>query len=172
MDRDVALLFLTRAVRMFGYGFLSVVFVLYLTALGLSAFEVGLLLALTLLGDAAVSLWLTTHADRIGRRRVLVAGAVLMLAAGLVFVATPVYAVLVIAATIGVISPSGNEVGPFLAVEQASLSQIVGPSGGPASSRATSLSGPSRPRPAPSRAAGWHNWPSGPAPRPPTRTAW
>ena len=126
MDRDVALLFLTRAVRMFGYGFLSVVFVLYLTALGLSAFEVGLLLALTLLGDAAVSLWLTTHADRIGRRRVLVAGAGLMLAAGLAFVATPVYAVLVIAATIGVISPSGNEVGPFLAVEQASLSQIVG----------------------------------------------
>ena len=102
---------------MFGYGFLSVVFVLYLAALGLSAFEVGLLLALTLLGDAAVSLWLTTHADRIGRRRVLVAGAGLMLAAGLAFVATPVYAVLVIAATIGVISPSGNEVGPFLAVD-------------------------------------------------------
>jgi Arabinose efflux permease len=125
MDRDVALLFLTRAVRMFGYGLLSVVLVLYLTALGLSAGEVGLLLALTLLGDAAVSLWLTTHADRIGRRKVLVAGAGLMLAAGLAFVATPVYVVLVVAATIGVISPSGNEVGPFLAVEQASLSQIV-----------------------------------------------
>jgi MFS family permease len=125
MDRDVALLFLTRAVRMFGYGLLSVVLVLYLTALDLSAGEVGLLLALTLLGDAAVSLWLTTHADRIGRRKVLVAGAGLMLAAGLAFVATPVYVVLVVAATIGVISPSGNEVGPFLAVEQASLSQIV-----------------------------------------------
>jgi MFS family permease len=125
MDRDVVLLFLTRAVRMFGYGLLSVVLVLYLTALRLSAGEVGLLLALTLLGDAAVSLWLTTHADRIGRRKVLVAGAGLMLAAGLAFVATPVYVVLVVAATIGVISPSGNEVGPFLAVEQASLSQIV-----------------------------------------------
>ena len=126
MDRDVALLFITRAIRMFGYGLLSVVLVLYLTALGMSAPQVGLLLALTLLGDAAVSLWLTTHADRIGRRRVLVAGAGLMLAAGFAFVATPIYAVLVVAATIGVISPSGNEVGPFLAVEQASLSQIVG----------------------------------------------
>ena len=126
MDRDVALLFVTRAIRMFGYGLLSVVLVLYLTALGMSAAEVGLLLALTLLGDAAVSLWLTTHADRIGRRRVLVAGAGLMLAAGFTFVATPIYAVLVVAATIGVISPSGNEVGPFLAVEQASLSQVVG----------------------------------------------
>ena len=123
---DLGLLFVTRAIRMFGYGLVSVVLVLYLTALAWSATEIGLLLALTLLGDAAVSLWLTTHADRIGRRRVLVVGAVLMLAAGLVFVATPVYLVVVIAATIGVISPSGNEVGPFLAVEQASLSQIVG----------------------------------------------
>jgi MFS family permease len=125
-DRDVALLFLTRSLRMFGYGFLSVVLVLYLTARGLSGGEVGLLLALTLLGDAGLSLWLTTHADRIGRRRVLVVGAGLMLVAGLAFAATPMYAVLLVAATIGVISPSGNEVGPFLAVEQASLSQLVG----------------------------------------------
>jgi MFS family permease len=122
---DVTLLFVTRILRMFGYGFLAVVLVLYLVAIGLSGGEIGLLLALTLLGDAAVSLWLTTHADRIGRRRVLIAGAALMLGAGLAFVATPIFAVLVVAATIGVLSPSGNEVGPFLAVEQASLSQLV-----------------------------------------------
>jgi len=124
-QQDVALLFAARVVRMFGYGLLAVVLVLYLDALGLSGAEIGLLLALTLLGDAAISLWLTTHADRIGRRRVLVAGAVLLLAAGLVFAATPVFVVLLVAATIGVISPSGNEVGPFLAVEQASLTQLV-----------------------------------------------
>ena len=122
---DITLLFATRILRMFGYGFLAVVLVLYLSAIGLSGGQTGLLLALTLLGDAAVSLWLTTHADRIGRRRVLLAGAMLMLLAGFAFVATPVFAVLLVAATIGVISPSGNEVGPFLAVEQASLSQLV-----------------------------------------------
>ena len=122
---DVGLLFATRILRMFGYGFLAVVLVLYLDAIGLSGGEVGLLLGLALLGDAGVSLWLTTHADRIGRRRVLVVGAVLMLFAGLAFVATPVFVVLLAAATIGVLSPSGNEVGPFLAVEQASLAQLV-----------------------------------------------
>ncbi len=122
---DVGLLFTTRVLRMFGYGFLAVVLVLYLDAIGLSGGEVGLLLGLALLGDAGVSLWLTTHADRIGRRRVLVVGAVLMLVAGLAFVATPVFVVLLAAATIGVLSPSGNEVGPFLAVEQASLAQLV-----------------------------------------------
>ena len=125
LPRDVTLLFGTRALRLFSYGFLAVVLVLYLNALGLSGAEIGLLLALTLIGDAAISLWLTTHADRIGRRRVLVAGALLVLIAGLVFAATPIYAVLVVAATIGVISPTGNEVGPFLAVEQASLSQLL-----------------------------------------------
>src|SRR5581483_12153169 len=32
---------------------------------------------------------------------------------------------LLLAATVGVISPSGNEVGPFLAIEQAALAQAV-----------------------------------------------
>ena len=123
--RDIALLFATRILRMFGYGFLAVVLVLYLASIGLSGAQTGLLLGLTLLGDAAVSLWLTTHADRIGRRRVLAAGAMLMLAAGVAFTATSLFPVLLVAATLGVISPSGNEVGPFLAVEQASLSQLV-----------------------------------------------
>ena len=123
--RDVALLFTTRTVRLFSYGFLAVVLVLYLAELGFSGAEIGLLLALALFGDAAISLWLTTNADRIGRRRVLIAGALLVLVAGLAFVASPVYLVLVVAATVGVISPTGNEVGPFLAVEQSSLSELV-----------------------------------------------
>ncbi len=122
---DIALLFATRILRMFGYGLLAVVLVLYLVAIGLSGGEVGLLLGLTLLGDAGVSLWLTTHADRFGRRRVLLVGSMLMLLAAFAFVATPIFAVLLVAATIGVLSPSGNEVGPFLPVEQAALAQLV-----------------------------------------------
>jgi MFS family permease len=125
LGRDARLLFATRGLRMFGYGFVSVVLVLYLAAIGLPDTEIGLLLTLTLLGDAVISLWLTTHADRVGRRRVLLAGSLLMAGAGLGFAASSSLAILVVAATIGVISPSGNEVGPFLAVEQASLAQTI-----------------------------------------------
>jgi MFS family permease len=110
---------------MFGYGSLAIILVLYLAATGLDPGAIGVLLSLTLLGDTAISLWLTTHADRIGRRRTLMVGALLMTAAGAAFAATSVFAVLLVAATLGVISPSGNEVGPFLAIEQASLSQVV-----------------------------------------------
>jgi MFS family permease len=125
LTTDGCLLFGTRAVRMFAYGFLSVVLVLYLAQLGLSQGLIGLLLSLTLFGDAVISLWMTTAADRVGRRRILIAGAALMLFAGLLFALTDRLELLLIAAIIGVISPSGYEVGPFLPVEQAALSQIV-----------------------------------------------
>lgn len=125
LDRDARLIFTTRGLRMFGYGFVSVVLVLYLAALHIPDTQIGLLLSFTLLGDAAISLWLTTHADRVGRRKVLLAGSLLMAGAGLGFAASSSLWLLLIAATIGVISPSGNEVGPFLAVEQAAMSQTI-----------------------------------------------
>ena len=110
---------------MFGYGFLAVVLVLYLGAIGLDPLAIGLVLTLTLIGDTLISLWLTTHADQFGRRRVLVAGAILMVIAGAFFVSSSWLPVLILAGTIGVISPTGNEVGPFLPIEQASLAQTV-----------------------------------------------
>jgi MFS family permease len=123
--RDVAILLTMRALRLAAYGALAVVIALYLVEIGLDPGQVGLLLALTLAGDAVVSLLLTTHADRIGRRATLVIGAALMVLGGLVFAATGQFAVLLAAAIVAVLSPTGNEVGPFLAVEQAALSQVI-----------------------------------------------
>ncbi len=124
---DVAALFASRVLRLFAYGFLSVVLVLYLLASGLGERRIGLLLTLTLAGDALVSLWVTTRADRLGRRRMLLLGAALMLLAGVVFASTHAFVPLVVGATLGVLSPSGNEVGPFLAIEQAALADVVAP---------------------------------------------
>jgi MFS family permease len=125
LSPDGYILFGARLVRMFAYGFLSVVLVLYLAKLGLSEGLIGLMLSLALIGDAAISLWLTTNADRLGRRRVLIVGAGLILFAAVLFALSDSVVLLLIAAIIGVISPSGYEVGPFLAVEQAALSQII-----------------------------------------------
>ena len=125
LSTDGRFLFITRIVRLFAYGFLSVILVLYLAELGLQETEIGLLLTLILIGDTLISLWITTNADRIGRRRMLIVGAILMIFAGVFFALTRNFILLLIAATIGVISPSGYEVGPFLSIEQATLSQIV-----------------------------------------------
>ena len=122
---DGLLLFATRSVRMFAYGALSVVLVLYLKAVGLTEGQIGLLLTMTLLGDTVISLWITTAADRIGRRRMLILGALLMALVGGVFAMTGNLVLLVVVATIGVLSPADKEVGPFLSIEQAALSQTV-----------------------------------------------
>ena len=122
---DIRLLFATRIVRMFSYGLLAVILALYLAQVGLSDAEIGLLLTLTLLGDTLISLWITTRADRVGRKRMLLIGAALMVFAGILFAVTRNFYLLLLAATIGVISPSGNEVGPFLAIEQSALAQAL-----------------------------------------------
>jgi MFS family permease len=102
-----------------------VVLALYLHEAGLSGAEIGLLFTLTLAGDAGISLWITTTADRIGRKKMLILGAGLMIMAGIVFSLTGNLFLLMVAAIIGVISPSGNEIGPFLSLEQAALSQLL-----------------------------------------------
>jgi MFS family permease len=123
--RDLTLLFLSRTLRLFGFGAMAVVLALYLAELGFDEATIGLILTLTLVGDAAISLWLTTRADRLGRRRTLAIGAALMVIGSVVFAVSGDIVILVVAATIGVLSPSANEVGPFLPVEQAALSELV-----------------------------------------------
>ncbi|MEW5957093.1 MAG: MFS transporter [Chloroflexota bacterium] len=122
---DGRLLFSTRIVRLFAYGFLSVVLALYLAEIGLSDPQIGWLLAWTLIGDTAMSLWIASIADRMGRRRMLMLGAGLMVLAGLVFALTGHILLLTLAAIVGTISPSGLEVGPFLSIEQAILPQTT-----------------------------------------------
>jgi MFS family permease len=124
-SRDFVLLFAARICRLFAYGFLAVVLVLYLRALGYSEARVGVLLAFTLLGDAAISLTITTRADRLGRRRMLLLGAGLMILGGAGMAVLQNFWLLLAAAIIGVLSPSGNEIGPFLAIEQACLAEVI-----------------------------------------------
>ena len=123
--KDIWILFTTRSLRLFFYGFLSVILALYLSEIGLSAGLIGLLFTFTLAGDAAITLWLTTSADTFGRKRTLLIGALLMMFAGVVFIITDNLLILIAAAIIGVLSPSGNEIGPFLSVEQAAFTQLL-----------------------------------------------
>jgi len=123
--RDVALLSALRFARMAAHGGLAVVLALYLAERGLDANTIGALFGAILAGDTALSLVLTTRADTWGRRRTLAAGAVLMCLAGLAFAQTADLTLLFMAGTLGVLSPGGQEVGPFLAVEQAALAQLA-----------------------------------------------
>lgn len=128
-SKDVYILILARYLRMYAFGTIALVLALYFQAQGLSDAEIGLFMTLTLLGDVVVSLLLTLVADGLGRRRTLMLGALGMAVSGAVFATTDSYVVLLAAAIVGVISPSGNEIGPFRAVEESTLAQLVGEEG-------------------------------------------
>jgi len=125
LSRDGWLLFATCGVRSLAYGFLSVILGLYLAAIGLDVVTIGIVFTAALAGGAVMTVFLTTIADRYGRRRILMIGAALMALAGTAFTLTDSWILLTLAAVLGTISPSGKEVGPFLSVEQAILPQTT-----------------------------------------------
>ncbi|KAJ3342556.1 hypothetical protein HDU93_001943 [Gonapodya sp. JEL0774] len=130
LPRDGVLLLLTRCVRLFAYGLIGIPLALYLAELGLTDLEIGWLLSLTLAGDALFSLIVTWNADYIGRRRMLVLGALLMTVGGAVYAWAPFsgarrFSILAVAGIFGVISPSGMEVGPFMALESSALAGFI-----------------------------------------------
>lgn len=127
--RDLHLIFATRFLRMAAYGAASLVLALFFAALGVAETRIGLFMTLTLLGDVAVSLLLTLVADAAGRRRILLLGCAGMAVAGSAFALSSNYWVLLAAAVVGVISVSGNEIGPFRAVEESVLAGLVGEDG-------------------------------------------
>ncbi|KAF9701980.1 hypothetical protein EKO04_000396 [Ascochyta lentis] len=124
--KDVYIIILTRYLRMYAYGSVALVLALYFQAQGLSDAEIGFFMTLTLLGDVVISLLLTLVADALGRRRTLMLGALGMAGSGAVFATSSSYAALLAAAVVGVVSPSGNEIGPFRAVEESTLAHLVG----------------------------------------------
>lgn len=110
---------------MFAYGGAALVLGIFLWTAGNKGTEIGTFLTMTLLGDAIISWTLTIMADRIGRRRVLIIGSLLMTLAGTVFASTKNYYWLLFSAVIGVISPGAHEVGPFRAVQESILAQLT-----------------------------------------------
>jgi MFS family permease len=123
LSRDGWLLFATCGVRSFAYGFLSVVLGLYLDAIGLTTTTIGWIFTAALAGGAVMTIVITAAADRLGRRVLLILGALLMAIAGWVFAVSNNPIFFTVAAIFGTISPSGKEVGPFLSIEQAILPQ-------------------------------------------------
>ncbi|KAL6830178.1 major facilitator superfamily domain-containing protein [Trichoderma camerunense] len=124
---DVKLLCLQRFVRLFAYGASTLVLVLYLQSLGISKTRIGLFMTLTLVGDVCISFCLTLVADGLGRKAILALGALMMVGSGVAFAVSDNYWVLLAAAIFGVISPSGNEIGPFRAIEESVVAHLTEP---------------------------------------------
>lgn len=75
-------------------------------------------MTLTLLGDVFLGTFLTLVADKLGRRKVLLAGSFLMVLSGVIFAVFDNFWILLFAAIVGVISVTGGDFGPFRSIEE------------------------------------------------------
>jgi len=120
-------IYAARALRDFGDGFVAVVLPVYLVALGMSAFEVGLVATLALFGSALLTLVMGWLGARHDHRRLLVAASLLMVATGLAYAAANVAWVVLVVAFVGTINPSGGSASIFVPIEHAVISDVVRP---------------------------------------------
>ena len=123
----LARIYAARALRDFGDGFVAVVLPVYLTALGMSAFEVGVVATLALLGSALLTLAIGFLGAAHDHRRLLIAASLLMTATGLAYAATNAAWVLLVVAFVGTVNPSGGSASIFVPIEHAVLSGAVAP---------------------------------------------
>ncbi|KAI5958740.1 uncharacterized protein KGF55_005739 [Candida pseudojiufengensis] len=110
---------------MASYGLTNQVLTLYLKSIHVSEYRIGLFMTLTLIGDTTISYFLTWNADKIGRKLVMLIGSLMMMISGLAFMYSTNYYILLFAAIVGVISPSGDETGPFKSIEEASIAHLT-----------------------------------------------
>ncbi len=122
---DSTRLIATRALRGIGDGVVSVLLPSYLTAIGLSATQIGVIVFATLFGSALVTLWAGFATRRIGTRRMFLGAAALMVATGLGFIYARSFWALAVVSLVGTMNPSAGDVSLFLPLEQTAIAQTV-----------------------------------------------
>ena len=121
INRDGRLILLEKSIRTIPYGFLGVVFAVYMSELGFGAFLIGAVLTLTVFTSALYTFVISVVADRFGRRRTLVIFALMDFIAGTILFLSTEWWTPVLAGIIGNMTVGAGEVGPFLSLEQAIL---------------------------------------------------
>jgi MFS family permease len=118
-------LLLVKALRAFADGYVSLLLPLYLIALGMNAFQVGVIATATLFGSGVLSLAVGTQAYRFRYCNLLLAAAATMVATGLGFAMLTDFWPLLVIAFVGTLNPSSGDVSVFLPLEHALLSQVA-----------------------------------------------
>ena len=122
---DARVLVISRGVRAFTDGFVSILLPLYLTRLGFNGLRIGGITTATLVGSSALTLVVGLIAYRFKRRHLLFSAALLMVATGLGFGLVRAFWPLLVVAFVGTLNPSSGDVSIFLPLEQSLLPQTV-----------------------------------------------
>lgn len=114
-----------RGLRAFADGYVSLLLPIYLIALGMSPFQVGVIATGTLFGSGVLTLLVGLQAHRFKYRTLLLMAAALMAGTGFGFATLTDFWPLLLVAIVGTLNPSSGDVSVFLPLEHAVLSRSV-----------------------------------------------
>ncbi len=126
---NITLLYAARAIRGFGDGFAVIILPAYLTELGFTPFQVGLVATSALLGTAVMTLGVGRLASRYDLRNLLLVGALTMIATGVAFANVGLLPLVAVVAFAGTANPSSGDIGIFVPLEHAMLARDTPDSG-------------------------------------------
>ncbi len=115
-------IYVARALRDCGDGFVAVLLPVYLSAIGMGAFEIGVVATLALLGSALTTLVIGAIGARFDNRRLLMGASAIMVSTGLAFAAFSTPALIMLIAFMGTINPSSGNASIFVPLEHTVLS--------------------------------------------------
>src|SRR5437762_12380324 len=122
---DRRILYAAAFVRALATGMTGVIAGLYLARLGFSPTASGLVIGGGLAGMTCATLAATLRADRVGRKRFLIALSLVGAAGGAVVALGSHAAVIAVAAVIGMMNGMGRDRGAALVIEQAILPATI-----------------------------------------------
>ena len=132
LQRDAAILMISRGVRAFAFSYLGVIFTIYLSQLGYSTVTIGVVITTAYTSAAVLTAVWGYLSDRYGRKNILVLLAALTIVSNLIYIFSS-HLIFIIAAVIianvgaGGTGAGGQGGGPMSPVEQALLAEKCSP---------------------------------------------
>src|SRR5271169_2794732 len=120
---DIFLLLAARGLRGFGDGFAIIILPVYLSAIGFSTAQIGIVATASLLGTAVLTLGVGVVAPRYELRKLLLTGAGLIVLTGLAFPNVDHIVLILAVAFIGTLNPSAGDLGMLVPLEHATLTR-------------------------------------------------
>jgi MFS family permease len=125
VSKDLLLINAAAFLRSFTFGLTGVVLGIYLFRVGLSSFNIGMVISAGLAGSALATVGVTTGADRVGRRRTLVLLSLLGAMGALALALTPPVPLLLLMAFVGMLNGTGTDRSAAFSLEQAIIPGLV-----------------------------------------------
>ncbi|MBI3645904.1 MAG: MFS transporter [Acidobacteriales bacterium] len=125
VSRDLLVINAAAFLRSFTFGLTGVVLGIYLFRVGLSSFNIGVIIAAGLAGSALATVGVTAQADRVGRRRTLVLLSLLSATGAVGLAVTPAAPILMLIAFVGMLNGTGTDRSAAFSLEQAIIPGLV-----------------------------------------------